>query len=232
MTRTFEMSTQPERLAYSEQELKTIYQAVFRQSTVEPGFYYEDLGPNWGSHALRQRMVNLKQGLSVFCERQGGVLHYQSMGRFNQLHSSRFHRDSTDQAHSFLMLGYEPTEIESQVYLGDYSRLIEEEALSLENYLGQRRDVNAQVNDAPLEPYSTALTPFPKRHYRLVLLNNSKSFSEKTLGVFHRAEVSPSASEADRIINYMMLSLRPPGEEMYFDNPAVEHFVNSQKVSR
>lgn len=213
-------------------KLQAIYEAVFRQSTEQPGFYYQDLGKAMDSRAFRQLMVNLKNGLSYISKhRSGKQLVSQSIGRFDHQHSSMFHRDSAA-AHSFLMLGYEPTQVDSRVYVADYSKFIESQEVSLETYFGGDQDVNIAENEELLISYTTVLTPFPKDHYRLLLLNNSKSFEEKTFGVFHRGEVSKKNNDEDRIINYMMLYLGDQSLEESQNSLIVEDFINTNKVNR
>ena len=161
-------------------------------------------------------MVDLKNGLSEICSVHGQKkLIYQSIGRFNQQHSSRFHRDSAEE-HTFLMLGYEPTIVPSKVYVADYTKYVESQDISLEAFFGGSNDVNTIDNDELLEPYMTELVPFPKNHYRLLLLNNSKSFQEKTFGVFHRGEILKKIASEDRIINYIMLALCDDREAEFF----------------
>ena len=218
--------------AYSIKELNAIYQAVFRNSTSQPGFYYQDLGKQLNSKAFRQRMIELKDGLSYISEQASNKkLNYQSIGRFNHQHSSRFHRDSAEPL-SFLMLGYEPTQVESKVYIADYTKLIESQNISLEAYFEGDEGINTAADEKQLNPYVTELSPFSKDNYRLLLLNNSKSFQEKTFGVFHRGEISQKVDQEDRIINYMMLYLCDKEAEEQHSVEAISEFVNTDKVHR
>lgn len=138
--------------AFSAKELHVVFEAVFRDSTIQPGFYYQDLGKQIDSKTFRQRMVALKDGLSNICElRLNKQLNYQWVGRFNHQHASRFHRDSAE-AHSFLMLGYEPTKVDSKVYVADYTKLIETQNISLETYFGGSQDINTAADDKLLVP--------------------------------------------------------------------------------
>ncbi|OJJ21136.1 hypothetical protein BKI52_11245 [marine bacterium AO1-C] len=226
------MNSTTNNIAFTPQQLQTIYDAVFRDSTDQPGFYFQDFGSELDSSTFRQKMIALKEGLSNICTlRSNKRLNFQGMGRFNHQHSSRFHRDSAE-PHSFLMLGYEPTQVESNVYVADYTKYIEEHRTSLEAYFGGSQDVNTANDEELLAPYITQLAPFPKNHYRLLLVNNSKSFTEKTLGVFHRGEVLQLVEGEDRILNYMMLHLCDQSVEEQYDELTIRDFINTEKVNR
>lgn len=218
--------------AFSLKQLNTIYDAVFRESTNQPGYYFIDFGAIIDSETFRERMVSLKDGLSEICEfRSNKQLSPQVMGRFNHQHSSRFHRDTAVE-NSFLMLGYEPTRVDSKVYVADYTKYMECQNISLETYFKGDQEVNTVDNDQVLRPYISEVTPFPKSNYRLLLLNNSKSFEEKTFGVFHRAEVSQELKEEDRLLHYMMLNLREKRIGTAAEEKAILDFINSDKINR
>ncbi len=212
-------------------ELDIIYKSVFRHSTEQAGFYYQDFGTNMNSISFRQKMVELKDGLSKICtipmQKQ---LNYQGIGRFNQQHSSRFHRDSAPE-HTFLILGYEPTKVQSKVFIADYTKYIENHDQSLASFFGGTEDVNTIENDHLIESYVTELTPFPKNHYRLVVLNNSKSFKEKTFGVFHRGKILKKIENENRILNYMMLKLCDEHQEEDYDQEAIINFIHTDNVN-
>ncbi|MEL6535776.1 MAG: hypothetical protein AAFQ98_10210 [Bacteroidota bacterium] len=217
---------------YSLQKLEVIYQAVFRRSTEQPGFYFEDLGPQGDSSAFRKRMVALKEGLARLCKMHTRQrLNYQWMGRFSHQHTSQFHRDSA-QPHSYLILGYEPTQVESKVSLADYTKLVEDQGISLAEYFGGSQEVNTANADPQLQRYVTELAPFPKNHYRLLLLNNSKSFETTTYGVFHRGEVLQKVAGEDRILNSLMLYTTTLEEEDPHTPQEVNNFVTTEHVDR
>ncbi|MEO1052283.1 MAG: hypothetical protein AAFX87_16745 [Bacteroidota bacterium] len=222
----------PSSNTFSTSKINAIYDAVFRGSTEQPGFYFQDFGKQIDSKTFRQLMVELKSGLSRICElRSDKQLNYQWMGRFNHQHSSGFHRDSAE-AHSFLMLGYEPTNVDSKVFVADYSKLIESHNVSLEAYFEGTQDINTANNNHPISPFVTELAPFPKDHYRLLLVNNSKSFEEKTYGLFHRGEVAHKIDGEDRIINSLMLHMCDKSVEEQFDSSAIMDFIHTEKVDR
>ncbi len=217
---------------FSKKEVNNIYKEVFRQSTINSGFCYFDFGKEIDSKSFRQIMVNLKKSLSETCKTKlNKKLIYQSIGRFNHQNTSRFHRDTAEN-HSFLMLGYEPTKVDSKVYVADYSKYIEVHNIPLLNYFENDESTNTIGNYDCLEPYITELNPFYKNHFRLLILNNSKSFTEKTYGVFHRGEIPNKVEQENRVLNYMMLYLSGKLVEEKYSNEIVNDFISTKLVSR
>lgn len=219
-------------LVFSTKEIETAYNAVFRSSTNQPGFYSWDFGSQIDSKTFRQYMVDLKKELSKLCGLQlNKQLNYQSVGRFNHQHTSKLHRDTANN-HSFLMLGYEPTTVDSKVYVADYSKYLEEKNITLEAFFGGDREANLVENNNVLEPYKTEFTSFKKENYSLLLLNNSKSFDETTFGIFHAANIPNKVETQDRVINYMMMQLSENNEKEQYDSQIIDEFVSTNKVNR
>lgn len=215
---------------FSDEQLNSIHADVFRDSVSSPGFYFADLGSDIDSKTFRRTMIDLKEGLNRVCEVHSNKhLTYQWLGRFDHQHTSMFHRDNAASL-SFLMLGYEPTEIDSRVFVADYSKLIESKGLSLSKYFGGEEARNTAPSDGDLEPFTTELVPFPKNTYRLLLLNNSRSFDEATYGVFHRGEAIEKIEGADRVINSMMLNLGDDTDAP--DSPEVRNFLDTDVIAR
>lgn len=210
----------------------TFYEKVFRNSIEQPGFHWVDFGKDIDSTIFRQKMVDLKDELTELCRiHLHQELIYQWLARFNHQHTSRFHRDSAAE-HSILMLGYEPTQVDSQVYIADYSKLIEKENTSLIDFFGGNEDVNIPFDESSLASYSTELLPFPKNHYRLLVLNNSKSFEDKTYGVFHRGDIPEKIEGEDRVINSVMLNIGEIGTKENYKEKEIVDFVTTNKIDR
>ena len=181
-------------------ESQKIYEAVFRQNLQAPGFFFKDFGASIRAEVLRHYMLELAMGLSQHCLKNlHPPLYVQRFGRFHQSCTSQFHRDHTDNARSFLIMGYEPTPINSRILVADYSRFAADRHMSCEHYLAQREE-DAAGWDALLAPYTTECT-FSKFHYRLVVVNNSQR-----LGLFHRAHIKTPSTVQNRMINYLLLS--------------------------
>lgn len=219
-------------IAFSKEDLQAAYNAVFRSSTREAGYYFWDFGQQINTHTLRETMVYLKNELSLLCERHlNKQLYFQSMGRFNHQHASKLHRDSAP-SHSFLMLGYEPTKVDSRVYIADYSRYMADQNISIERYFGDNPQANVVDSDKIPAAYTKEIRPFPKDHYRLLLINNSKSLETPSYGIFHGAEIPQMLKGEDRVIDYMMTRLDDKDAEETYDEPAVKDFIESTKIDR
>ena len=99
---------------------------VFRTNTKKPGFVHLDFGVDINSTQLRTIMVNLKKELSKLTQEQfNKPLIYKWLTRFDQQENTKYHLDNTDDQ-SFLMLGYEPSKIKSELYLADYVKFCED----------------------------------------------------------------------------------------------------------
>lgn len=218
--------------AFNEEALDKIYRAVFRPTTNEPGFYHLDLGTEIDSKAFRKQMVELKERLSRTCQlHQNKQLNYQWMSRTNHRNSSQFHIDTAPEQ-SILMLGYEPSTVESKVYLADYTRFLEENELSAQDYFRNSINGNFAPNDEELTPYVSELTPFPKDHYRIVVINNSRSFGQKTYGVFHRGEVPDNLVQEDRLVNAIMLAVCESGIEETYGDHMIKNFMTTDQADQ
>ncbi|MCR9248818.1 MAG: hypothetical protein NXI20_00285 [bacterium] len=217
--------------AFSIHELEEIYKNVFRDSTAQPGFFFKDFGKDIGSEDFRAVMVELKEGLTELVNKNTDhQLNYHWLGRFDHQHTSGFHRDSAD-PNSVLMLGYEPTTIDSRVFLADFSKLVEDKGISMIEYFGGD-DINTARDEKEIEPYVTELTPFPKDTYRLVILNNAKSFNQPSFGMFHRGEVPEKSNGSDRVINSIMMYQTDKGTVESYGEKEVAEFINTQEVNR
>lgn len=209
-----------------------IYKNVFRKSTEQTGFYYLNLGSQINSQKLRRLMVGIKNELSVLCKKKlGEELYYQSLGRFSHQNTSKPHRDSADN-HSFLILGYEPTVVKSKAYITDYSKYIEDEGISLETFFGDDKEVNLVEDIACLEKYKIEIKPFDRNDYRIIIANNSRSYKEKTWGVFHSAEILERIENQDRVLNYMMLKFSDLGKKEEYTLQNVEEFLTTDIINR
>jgi uncharacterized protein (DUF2164 family) len=216
----------------SKDMIRGIFNEVFRQSTNQAGFYYLNMGANLDSKVFRQTMVDIKNALSALCKQHlKRELLYQSLGRFNHQSSSKPHRDTADD-HSFLILGYEPTVVESKAYITDYSKYIEDKGISKEQFFEEDKEANLVKNISVLTDYTIEIKPFNKEHFRILIANNSRSYIEATYGVFHSAEIPEKLHDQDRVINYMMLRLSDLNSKEQYTRQNVQEFVSTDKVNR
>lgn len=194
-----------------EKQLRDIFQscfeAVFRTETTPPGFYLLDLGPNVSSFQLREVMVMMKKNLSSLTkDRFGKSLGYQWLGRFDQQVSTKYHLDNAPNQ-SFLMLGYEPTDIESELYIADYVKFSLDRGIAPSDFFEHYNPIYSDHEDS-LNPYVSQVEPFNKNSFKIVLINNSNGQPPcDTLGVLHMARMIKPDLEKRRIVNSMMLSM-------------------------
>jgi hypothetical protein len=212
--------------------IDSIYTKVFRSNLNDPGFVLLDFGISYSSSELRRSMIALKNQLSRKHKDQSGYqLFYQWMGRFDQQETTKFHLDNAaDQ--SFLMLGYEPTEIESRLYIADYLKLIKTLDITAETYFDKFNPMYMKGEDL-LSPYTTEVKEFKSEAYKIVLINNSNTkISDQTLGVFHKAEIIKKDVTKERVINSIMLYSGNSDEYDSITAVDEELFIETEVVSK
>ena len=207
------------------------YDHTWRFDFTAPGFCLLDIGANVDSHILRAWMVRLKLLLSdIARHRTGRLFLFRSLARFDQQETTKFHLDSAPEQ-SMLMLGYEPSQVQSRLFLGDYTRAAFDLGTTPQGFLQDYNPMFRKGEDV-LAPYATELPQPEPGHARILLINNSSlPFTEartNPLGVMHKAIiVTPNEAER-RIVNSTMLVTE--GEEIGVDMQ--EEFVRTDKISQ
>src|SRR5262245_10472722 len=149
-----------------------VYDCVCRTDFDAPGFCLVDLGPDVTSSRLRAFMISLRNAMrEVHKARAGRNLVFLSAARFDQQVTTKLHRDGAPDE-SFLMLGYEPSQVQSEVLLADYSKCAFDMGLTPEQFLDQHNPMFV-AGEALLEPYTTRVTCFANASYQVLLINNS-----------------------------------------------------------
>jgi hypothetical protein len=211
-----------------------IYKKVFRIDFNEPGFVVIDFGSSITSKDLRECMIRLKNNLSqIHVENFGEKLMYQWMGRFDQQETTKFHLDNAaDQ--SFLMLGYEPTAIKSKLYFADYVELAKSMNISGEEYFEKYNPVFTD-GEKLLKPFITEVEGFREDTYKIVLMNNSNSNTNKhseTIGLFHKAEIIQKDPTKERVINSTMIYSGNIEDIESFSEEQQQNFITTDKISK
>jgi hypothetical protein len=209
-----------------------VFSLVWRFDFTSPGFCLLDAGAGVDSHILRSWMVSLKQQLSKVAVLRGGrPLVFRSMARFDQQETTKFHLDGAPDQ-SMLMLGYEPSGVQSRLFLADYAHAAFDPGITPQQFL---RDHNPMYRrgEELLARYVTELPQPEPGHARILLINNSSlPFIEartNPLGVMHRAIiVTPDDSER-RVVNSVMLVV---GESDEFGQEQQREFVGTDKISQ
>jgi hypothetical protein len=186
---------------------------VFRTDLSQPGFALLDLGTDGTADAFRQLLVRLAEQLGHSYERTfGSPLPILSASRFDQQASTEAHRDGGPDE-SILVLGYEPTEVVSRVFLLDYTRCAVDQGLTPTEFL-ERFNPMARDTRELLDPYTTEVE-FDPAHYRVLVINNSALPLEQRhrgmLGVLHKAVIPEPRLEQTRVVNSLMLATRSEG---------------------
>ena len=206
-----------------------VYSKVFRSNYEGPGFAILSFNKNIGSRHLRESMLKLKRGLSEKCQNKfGEELDYYWLMRFDQQENTKFHRDNAP-TDSYLMLGYEPTAIESRLLFADYQQFIADQGISIDEYY-ERYNPMFTASEEHLNPYAKEVQDFDKSTYKIALINNSDLESDKTLGVLHKALMLTKDPSQPRVVNSMMLYLKPADEPYRLSKEDEIHFAETDEV--
>jgi hypothetical protein len=211
---------------------KQVFARVWRFDFAAPGFSLLDCGPGLDSHTLRSWMVSLKEGLSEVSVRRGtGPFAYRSLARFDQQETTKFHLDGAPER-SMLLLDYEPSRVQSRLFLADYTRAAFELGITPGQFL---QDYNPMYRrgEELLARYVTELPQPTDGHARILLVNNSSlPFSQdraNPLGVMHKAIIVTPDDAGRRVVNSTMLVV---GERDEISRERQQEFVATDEIIR
>lgn len=211
------------------------YERTCRVDFRGPGFCLIDLGERASSEALRHFMLALEREMQeVHVARSGRDLAYVSVARFDQQVSTRPHRDGGPDE-SFLMLGYEPSEVRSRLAMSDYSRGASDMGLTPAEFL-ERHNPMFGAGGAWLEPYTTPVEGFTNRHAQILLVNNSIASRSEVApawqGVLHTATVLNPSDALRRVVNSAMVASVPFGTPEAVTPEQLDEFATTRAVRR
>ncbi|MGL6073815.1 MAG: hypothetical protein ACRC8S_06600 [Fimbriiglobus sp.] len=211
---------------------ESVYNLVWRFDFATPGFAVLDIPPGPDSHQLRAWMVKLKGLFSEISVRRGHeAFAYQSMSRFDQQVTTKFHLDGAP-AQSLLILAYEPSVVQSRLFLADYTRAAFDLGLSPEQFLKTHNPMYKAGEDL-VARYVTELPHPVEGHSRIVVINNSslpfEDGGNNSLGVLHKAIIVTPDDSKQRIVNSTMLAL---GEVEVVNAAQQEEFVTTDQISQ
>jgi hypothetical protein len=211
---------------------EAVYSRVFRTDFSQPGFALIDLGRNFGSEPQRQLMVDLKNEFSQLERRhRRHELVYQSLTRFDQQVTTKPHRDGGPDE-SILMLGYEPSLIESRLEMSDYSKCAHDLGMTPAEFLDQ---FNPMFPDGQnrIAAYTTPIDNFDNTSFQIMLINNSiNRLGEGLVGVLHTARIINPNPDLSRIVNSTMIASVPQGHGESISVEEQNDFVTSAVVRR
>ena len=184
----------------------SVYHSVFRTEFNQPGFALINLGPDYDSESQRQLMIDLKSEFDRLERRHRGQnLVYQSLTRFDQQVTTKTHRDGGPDE-SILMLGYEPSLIESRVELSDYSKCAHDLGMTPAEFLDQFNPMFADGQNR-LSGYTTPIDDFDNTSFQILLINNSmKQLGDGIVGVLHTARIINPNRDFTRVVNSTMIA--------------------------
>jgi hypothetical protein len=221
-----ELSARPEQFI-----AQRVFNLAWRFDFSAPGFAVLDLGPDVDSHTLRAWMLELKELLSAVSVGCGGrPFVYRSLGRFDQQETTKFHLDGAPEQ-ALLLLGYEPSRVESRLFLADFIRAAFDLGLTPQQFLDDYNPMY-RPGEEMLGGYTTEIPPPAVGHSRIVLINNSSlPFIDQRmnpLGVLHKAVIVTPVPNEQRVVNSMMLVTE--GEEISVEKQ--QGFVTTDRISQ
>src|SRR5690606_40362658 len=130
-----------------------VYERTCRTNFDAPGFCVINIGHEIGSVAFRHLMVELKRAMAAIHEVVSGrTLVYLSAARFDQQTTTKPHLDGGP-AECFLMLGYEPSEVDAELEISDYAKCAFDRGLTPQEFLA-RHNPMFNAGYEMLRPYA------------------------------------------------------------------------------
>ncbi len=124
-----------------------VFATVFRTDFSAPGVALLRFACDVDSQSLRRFMVDLKDQLSeLYFQKHSQTLGYKWAGRFNQQPTTEFHLDGAPEI-SYLMLGYEPSEIKSKVAVADYTKAAHDLGMSPQQLLDDHNPMYSEASN-------------------------------------------------------------------------------------
>ena len=214
---------------------EAIYKRTCRVDFTAPGFCVVDLGSLIDSETLRRLMVDIKIAMAAIHESTtGNTLSYLSAARFDQQETTRPHLDGGPDE-CFLMLGYEPSEVDSELEIADYAKCAFDLGLSPKEFMTQHNPMFKSGFEI-LQPYSTRVPCFSATSYQIVCINNSSApYSESQSawqGTLHTATILTPDETKRRVINSTMIASTPVGSPDAIDDKSLRKFVSTSVIHR
>lgn len=214
---------------------ESIYERTCRTDFSQPGFCAVDVGSEIDSIAFRKLMLNVKLEMaSIHAVQTGKNLVHLSAARFDQQETTRPHLDGGPDE-CFLMLGYEPSAIDSELEITDYAKCAFDLGLTPKEFLVKHNPMFRSGFEL-LEPYATRVPCFSKTSYQIICINNSSaaySSSEPAWqGTLHTATILTPNEDERRVINSTMIASVPKGTLDAVNVNELNEFASTSAVRR
>jgi hypothetical protein len=207
---------------------------VFRHDFSAPGVGLLTFQPSVSSFELRRFMLALKGALDeAFRRATGRRLVYLSLARFDQQVTTKYHLDGAPDE-SFLMLGYEPSAVASELFVADYARAAHDMGIEPKTFLADYNPMFAQ-HERLLAAYVTKLEGFDPAAANVLLVNNSslpyRPGGGNLLGVMHKATVLNPSPRYGRVVNSTMIGAAAEGDVEPVSPEAQRTFLETTAVA-
>ena len=212
-----------------------IYERTCRTDFDVAGFCLVNVGDAIDSFAFRKLMVDLKRAMAkVHEDRTKNTLIYLSAARFDQQETTRPHLDGGPDE-CFLMLGYEPSEVNSELEISDYAKCAFDLGLSPKEFMANHNPMFESGYEL-LRPYTTRIPCFNKTDFQIVCINNaSAAFSPDRptwQGVLHTATILAPDESKRRVINSTMIASVSAGTSDSITDSQQQEFIATSTVRR
>jgi len=211
-----------------------VLQQTFRTNFEAPGFSLVSFAMPISSEAFRACLIELKIALdALFFAQTGRHLVFRSLARFNQQNTTKFHLDGGPEE-SFLMLGYEPSDVPSSLAFADFTLVAWTMGIEPAAFI---RDHNPMFASGAqlLEGAITPLKPFDPKIANIVVINNGSLPFDKNgrnlLGVMHQATIASPEESKRRIINSTMLRPAATLDEEEVTPEQLRDYVTTSHIS-
>ncbi len=212
-----------------------LYQSTCRTNFDVPGFCVFNAGNSISSVSFRQLMVDLKQAMALVHESvSGNTLIYLSATRFDRQTSTKPHLDGGPDE-CFLMLGYEPSEVDAELEICDYTKCAFDLGLSPKEFLAKHNPMFHSGFER-IRPYSTRIPCFSNADYQIICVNNSSAPFLPTQpawqGTLHTAKILTPDESKRRVINSTMIASVPIGTPDMVPESQQHEFIHTSTVLR
>ncbi len=212
-----------------------LYARTCRTNFDAPGFCLLNVGNSIDSIAFRRLMVDLKSRMCAIHEaRMGKSLVYLSAARFDQQESTKPHLDGGPDE-CFLMLGYEPSNVDAELEISDYSKCAFDLGITPKEFLSKHNPMYRSGYEM-LRPYTTRIPCFSPKNFQIVCINNSSTpYSHEHLtwqGTLHTATILTPNEFERRVINSTMIASAPIGTLDAISESQQLDFVRTAVVHR
>ncbi|MCC7421801.1 MAG: hypothetical protein IT428_16095 [Planctomycetaceae bacterium] len=211
------------------------YDRTARRGFSAPGFCLLRLDSDATSVELRAAMWKLRREFArIHRERVGRHIVVASAGRFDQQETTKPHRDGAPDE-SLLVLGYEPSAVESEVALLDYSACAHAMGITPADFLDRHNPMFVRGAEL-LRPWTTPVETFASRRPQILVINNSMAAYApeefRWQGVLHTATIPRPDESQRRVINSMMLVSDDHSDVDTLSDADIQQFLTTTRVLR